>query len=109
MTRCSRHAWFCDPTMSAPSPCGVMRFARPIGLVQMMESVRSIGRAIGKSGITLECPALLLEAGNGIGDGDGTFELLERAIDQGSMRPRAAVRDIKVVASGFGLKARRAI
>src|SRR5262249_50466413 len=37
------------------------------------------------------------------------FELLDRAVDQGAVRPRAIVCDIKVVASRFGLEAGGAV
>ena len=83
-----------------------MRLARRVGLMQVMETVHGIGRAIGKSGITFKSPTVLLEPGNRVGHGDGALELFEHAIDQGPMRPGAAVRDIKVVAAAFRLEAR---
>jgi hypothetical protein len=46
-----------------------------------MEPVHGVGRAVGKSGVVFEGPAVLLEARNGMGDGDGALELLERAED----------------------------
>src|SRR5262249_14005900 len=82
---------------------------RGIGLVQVMEAIDGIRRAIRKRGIALECPALLLETRDGVGDRDRLLELLQRAIDQGAMRPRAAVRDVEVVAARLGLEAGRAV
>ena len=38
-----------------------------------------------------------------------SLELLERAVDQRAVRPRAAVRDIEVIAPGLGLEAGRAV
>ena len=63
----------------------------------------------GKRGIVLEGPALLLQAGDRVGDRDRAVELLQRAIDQRAVRPRAAVRDIEVIAAGLGLEAGRAV
>ncbi len=38
-----------------------------------------------------------------------SVELLERAVDQRAVRPRAAVRDIEMIAPGLGLEAGRAV
>ena len=81
---------------------GVVRIARRIGLVQIVKAVDAC-RACnpetpGSSSIR---PALLLQARDRVGDRDGAVELLERAIDQRAVRPRAAVRDIEVIAAGL--------
>src|SRR6185312_11145107 len=65
---------------------GVMRLARAIDLVQIAEAVDAIGLAFGKVRILLTGPALRLEAGDRVRDGDRVFELLQRAEDQRTMR-----------------------
>src|SRR5262249_22781076 len=62
-----------------------------------------------EGGIVLDGPALLPQSGDGIGDRDRAFELLDRSIDQRAVRPRTAVRDVEVVAPGFGLEAGRPV
>ncbi len=74
-----------------------------------MEAVDLVGNAVRITRVAFERPAVLLEAGDRIGDGNQSLELLDRAIDQRAMRPRAAVRDIKMIAAGLGLEARRAV
>ena len=74
-----------------------------------MEAVDLVGNAVRITRVAFERPAVLLEAGDRIGDGNEALELLDRAIDQRAMRPRAAVRDIKMIAAGLGLEARRAV
>src|SRR5262249_62336087 len=56
-----------------------------------------------------EGPALRAQPRHGIGDGDGAVELLERAVDQRAVRPRTAVGDVEVVASGLRLEAGGAV
>ena len=73
--------------------------------MQIAEAVDAIGGAIREGRIVLEGPALLPQSGDGIGDRDRAFELLDRAIDQRAVRPRTAVRDVEVIAAGFGLEA----
>ncbi len=88
---------------------GVARVARRIGLVQVVEIVHRVGRAIGKVRVLLERPALLTDAGHRIGDADRAFELLDRAVDEGAMRPRAVMRDVEVIAAGLRLETGRAV
>jgi hypothetical protein len=70
-----------------------------------VEAVDLIGNAIRIAGVAFEGPAVLLEAGNRVGDRDEAGKFLDRAVDQGAMRPRTAVRDVKVIAARFGLEA----
>jgi hypothetical protein len=70
-----------------------------------MEAVDLVGNAIRITRVAFKRPAVLLEAGDRIGDGNQSLELLDRAIDQRAVRPRAAMRDIKMIAAGLGLEA----
>src|SRR5262249_25626609 len=77
--------------------------------MQMAETVDRIGQTIRKLGIGLVGPALLAQARNRVRDGDRAFELLERPIDHGAMRPRAVMRDVEMIAARLGRKPGRAI
>jgi hypothetical protein len=70
-----------------------------------VEAVDPVGNAVRITRVAFEGPAVLLETGDRIGDGNQSIELLDRAIDQRAMRPRAAMRDIKMIAAGLGLEA----
>src|SRR5262249_51574514 len=59
--------------------------------------------------LDIEAPKLPFQARNCVSDGDQAVELLEHAIDQGAVRPRAAVRDVKVIAPGLSLEPGRPI
>src|SRR5215471_6682366 len=71
--------------------------------MQIAEAMHAIGGAV------REGPALLPQSGDRIGDRDRAFELLDRSIDQRAVRPRTAVRDVEVIAPGFGLEAGRTV
>ena len=86
-----------------------MRIARRVGLMQIVEAVDPVGRAIGKSRIVLERPALVAQARDRDRDADRAGELLQRQINLRAMRPRAGIGDIEVIAPGLGRKARRAV
>src|SRR6185312_4725919 len=88
---------------------GIVRVARRVGLVQIVEAVDPVGRAVGKIRIVLERPAVLAQARNGVSDRDRVRKILDGAVDQGAVRPRTAVRDIQMVAPGLGLEAGRAV
>ena len=88
---------------------GVSLVGRRIRLVQVMETVHRVGGTVRIPGIVLERPAVLLQARNCVGDRDQTVELLERAIDQGAVRPWAAVRDVEVIAIGLSFEPGRPI
>src|SRR5262249_35880508 len=77
--------------------------------VQVAEAVDGVGGALGKRRVLLVHPALVLQPRDRIGDRDRALELLERAIDQGAMRPRARMRDVEVIAVRLGRKPRRAV
>jgi len=74
-----------------------------------METVHRVGGTIRKSGIVLERPAALLEAWNCVSDRDQVVELLQRTINQGTVRPRTAVGNVEVIAPGLCLETRRAV
>ena len=86
-----------------------MRVARRVGLVHVAEAIDPVGRAVGKRGIVLERPALLAQAGNGVGDADRAVELFERTKDLRAVRPRAGVGDVEVIAAGLRRKAGGAV
>src|SRR5262249_43172032 len=86
-----------------------MRIARRVGLMQVAEAVHGVGRAIGKSRVVLEGPALLSQSRDRVGNRDCVFQFLERTVDQRPMCPGTAVRDIKMVAAGFCLEPGRAV
>ena len=88
---------------------GVARLAGGVRLVQVMESVHCIGEAVRIARIVLERPAVLLQAGNRVGNRDQPFELLHHAVDQSTVRPRAVVRHIEMIAAGLGLEAGGAV
>jgi len=88
---------------------GVMRLARAIGLVQVVEAVDAIGLAFGEPRIVLIGPALHLEAWDGMRDRNRRLELFQRPEDQRAMRPGAAIGDIKVIAPWLRLEAGGAI
>src|SRR5205823_1219482 len=88
---------------------GIRGIRRCIGLVQILEAIDCVRRAIGKRRIVLECPTLLLEAGDRVRHANSILELLERAEDQGAVRPRAAVGNIEVIASRLRLESGRTI
>src|SRR5215472_14172421 len=77
--------------------------------MQILEAVDGVRRAIGKRRTVFEGPALFLETGYGVGDGNGVFELLERAKDQRAVRPGATVGNIEVVAFPLRLEPGRPI
>ena len=86
-----------------------MLVSRRIRLVQIMETVHRVGSTVRKAGIVLERPTVLLQAWNCVSNRDQAIESLERAIDQGAVGPRAAVRDVEVIAPGLGFEPRRPI
>src|SRR5262245_21665543 len=88
---------------------GVARIGGGIGLVQVAEAVHRVGRAIRVVGVVGEGPALLPQSRDRIGDRDRAGEVLDRTVDQGAVRPRAAVGDVEVIASGLGLASGRAV
>jgi hypothetical protein len=69
----------------------------------------TVRRAVGEFRIVRKGPAVIFQPGDRVSNRDRAVEFLERAIDQGAMRPRAAVCDIKVIAAGLRLEARRAV
>src|SRR5262249_44727440 len=79
------------------------------GLMQLVEIVDTVGDAIGKPRIVLEGPALVLEPRYRVGDRDRAVQFLQRAVDQRAVRPRAAVRDVEVIAAGLRLVAGRTV
>ena len=77
--------------------------------MQVAETVDAIRRAVRKGRAVLERPAFVAKPGYGDGDTDRTIELFERQIDLGTMRPRAGIGDIKMIASRFRLEPGRAV
>src|SRR6516164_1130974 len=77
--------------------------------MQILETVDGVRCAIGKRRIVFEGPALLFETGYGVGDGNGVFQLLERAKDQRAVRPGAAVGNIEVITPGLRLEPGRPV
>src|SRR5271170_3784513 len=75
----------------------------------MMKSINRIGSAIRECGIAVEGPALLLEARNGIGNGDCAFELLQRTVDQRAMGPGTTVGNMEMIPPGLCLETRGAV
>jgi hypothetical protein len=88
---------------------GVARIAGDISLVEILKAVDLVRDAIRIARVVAEGPAVRLQAGDRIGDGNQAIELLQRAIDQGAVCPRAAMRHIEVIAARLGLEARRAV
>src|SRR5262245_12316201 len=88
---------------------GVTRIGGGIGLVQVAEAVHGVGRAVREVGVVGEGPALLPQPRHRIGDRDRAGELLDRTVDQSAVRPRAAVGDVEMIASGLGLESGRAV
>ena len=88
---------------------GVARVGGRVGLVQIIKSVDAVRRAVGEMRVVGEGPALIPKPGDRVGDGDRAFQFLERAVDQGAVRPRAAVRHIEVIAAGLRLESRRTV
>jgi hypothetical protein len=75
-----------------------------VSLVEMMESIHGIGGAVWEPQIAIEGPALLLLAGNRVGNRDQAIELPQGAIDQRAVRPGATVRHIEMIAVGLDLE-----
>ena len=82
----------------------IVRITRAIGLMQIVEAVDAVGRAVGKRWIVFERPALLAQPRNRDRHTDRAGKLLQRQVYLRAMRPRAGVSNVEVIAPGFGLK-----
>jgi hypothetical protein len=88
---------------------GVVPVGGRVRLMQVLELIHRVGRAVGKARVLGIRPAFIAPAGKRERHGERVLQPFQREEDQHPVSPRAAVREIEVIAARLGLESGRPV